>query len=112
MKCREVRGAGNVIQGKDQKFIHFDHRPKGIGLPEFILKSFLHGMNCYCIRLWEKHMYGKTKKNFSCYDHVTSSLCLADKVSDMPVSSIQQHIVAFVKTTEFDPLETATSRWL
>jgi hypothetical protein len=58
-------------------------------------------------------MYRKTKKNFSWYDHVTlSSLCLADNVSDMSASSIQQQIVAFVKTTEFDSLETATSCWL
>jgi hypothetical protein len=31
------------------------------------------------------------------------------KVSDVSASSIQQQIVAFVKTTEFGPLETATS---
>jgi len=40
MKCGEVRGAGNVIQGRDQKCVHFDHKPKGMGLSEFILKKF------------------------------------------------------------------------
>jgi hypothetical protein len=34
-------------------------------------------------------------------------LCLVDKVSDRTASNIQLKIVAFIKTTEFDPLETA-----
>jgi len=38
-------------------------------------------------------MYGKTKKNFGWYDHVTVSyLCLADKVSAMSATSVQLHI--------------------
>ena len=58
-------------------------------------------------------MHGKTKKNLGWYDHVTVSyLCLADNVSDMSASNIQLQIVTFVKTSEFGPLETATSCWL
>jgi hypothetical protein len=45
-------------------------------------------------------VYGKTKNNFGYYDHVTVyGLCLADNVSDMPASSIQLQIFAFVTST-------------
>jgi hypothetical protein len=89
MKWREVRGAGNVTQDRDQKCRHFDYKPKWMGLFELIFKTFVHELCCDYIRLWENHVYGKTKNSFGWYGHVTvSGLCLADKVSDMSASRI------------------------
>jgi hypothetical protein len=74
MKWGDVRGSGNIAQSRDQKWRHFDHKPKWMWLFEFIFKTFLHELCCEYIRLWEIHVSGKTKNNFDWYGHVTVSL--------------------------------------